>query len=92
MDHVSLHPIDCPYESFRQYSRTGNDFVPQDLESRDPEKRNKAVGTVKRLFKEVVEVSNSNLIRNVNTLISTLPPDNENDITWIGKTKKKDRV
>ena len=46
MDHVSLHPIDCPYESFR-HTKTGDDFVPQDLESRDLEKRNKAVGIVK---------------------------------------------
>ena len=88
MDHVSLHPIDCPYESFRQYSKTGDDFVSQDFELRDLEKRNKVVGIVQRLFKEAVEVSNSNLIRNVNNLILKLPPEYENGITWIGKTKK----
>ena len=81
MDHVSLHPIACPYESFRQHSKTWDDFVPQNLKSRDLEKRNKVVGIVQRLYEEAVEVSNSNLIRNADNLISTLLPDSENDIT-----------
>ena len=46
MDNVSLHPIDCLYEDFRQYSSTGEDFMPLDLESRDLKKRNKAIEIV----------------------------------------------
>ena len=74
MDHVSLHPIDCPYEDFRQYLKTGEDFMPQDLESRDLEKRSKAVQVLQKIFKDGVEVSGANIIRNSNNLLTTLPP------------------
>ena len=29
MKNVSLHPIDCIYENFKQYSSSGDEFVPQ---------------------------------------------------------------
>ena len=53
-DHVSLHPIDCPYENFRQYSKTGEDFMPQDLELRDLVARQLKLSVEKQL-KNVVE-------------------------------------
>ena len=74
MDHVSLHQIDCPYENFRQYLKTGEDFMPQDLESRDLEKLSKAVQVLQKIFKDGVEVSGANIIRNANNLLTTLPP------------------
>ena len=48
---VSLHPIDCIYEDFRQYSKTGEDFMPIDLESRDIEKRTKAAEIVRKFLR-----------------------------------------
>ena len=30
MTNVSLHPIDCLYENFKQYSNSDDDFIPQD--------------------------------------------------------------
>ena len=90
MGHVSLHPIDCPNENFRQYSKMGEDFMPQDLESRDLEKRSKAVQIVQKFFKNAVEVSNTNIIRNVNNLLTTLLPDNNKDISWVGATKQRE--
>ena len=89
MGHVSLHPSDCPYEDFRHYSKTGEDFMPQDLQSRDPEKRIKVVEIVQKIFKDAVEVSNTNIIRNANNLLTTLPPDSYKDIVWIGTTKQR---
>ena len=88
-DHVSLHPIDCPYENFRQYSKTGEVFMPKDLESGDLEKRIKAVEIVQKFFKYAVEVFSANIIRNVNNLLATLLPDSHKDIAWIGTTKQK---
>ena len=48
---VSLHPIDCIYEDFRQYSKTGEYFMPMDLESRDIEKRTKADEIVRKFLR-----------------------------------------
>ena len=89
MDHISLHPIACPYENLRQYSKAGKDFTPQDLESRDQEKRSKAVQIVQKVFKDAVEMSNANIIRNANNLLTTLPPYSDNDISWVGTTKQR---
>ena len=57
-----MHPIDCPYEDFRWYLETGEDFIPIDLESRDLEKRTTAMETVRIFFKDAIEASSSNII------------------------------
>ena len=84
-----MQPIGCPYEAFKQYSKNGKDFVPSDLELRDLEKRQNRAETVRRFFKDVVEVSNSNIVRNANNLLMDLPRDNDKKITWIGTTKQR---
>ena len=81
MEHISLHPIDCLYENFRQYLKTVEDFMPQDLESRDLEKYSKAVQVLQKFFEDVVEVSNANIIRNANNLLMTLPPNSDKNIS-----------
>ena len=88
-ENVSLHPIDCPYEASKQYSKNGKDFVSSGLESRDLEKRGNAAETVRRFFKDAVEVSNSNIVRNANNLLMDLPRDDDKNITWVGTTKKR---
>ena len=64
--------------------------MPQDLESRDLEKRSKAVQVLLKNFKDAVDVSNANIIRNANNLLTTLSPDSDEDISWIGATKQKE--
>ena len=59
------------------------------LESRDLEKRGNAAETVRRFFKDAVEVSNSNIVRNANNLLMDLPRDDDKNITWVGTTKKR---
>lgn len=83
-----MHPIDCPYEDFRWYLETGEDFIPIDLESRDLEKRTTAMETVRIFFKDAIEASSSNIMRNTNNLLMTLQHD-DNDITWIVTTKQR---
>ena len=48
---VSLHPIGCLYEDFRQYSETG-----EDLESKDLEKRTKAAEIVRNFFQDATDM------------------------------------
>ena len=59
-----------------------------DLELRDIEKRENAAETIQRFFKDTVEVSNSNIVRNANNLLTDLPRNNDKNITWIGTTKQ----
>ena len=67
---VQLHPINCLYEDFTGFSPKGKYFKPQDLDSRNLEKRGPAKEVVLDFFREAIEVSNSNLRRNVNTLLA----------------------
>ena len=63
MKNVSLHPIDCLHKNFKQYSSSGDEFMPQDLNSADPQKRAIATEIVLNSFKDAVNVSNANLVR-----------------------------
>ena len=63
---------------------------PQDLDSNDPEKRCVAREVVVNFFKEAIEVSNSNLIRNANTLL--LKGDTKLQMILIGSTKPSART
>ena len=89
---VSLHPIDCHYEDFQKYSPTCRDFRPQDLDSSNLERR-LAAKEIVNFFKDAVQVSNSNLVRNANTLLTSgnakINPDQE--IWWIGKSRKREQ-
>ena len=51
MNNVSLHPIDCLYENFKQYSSSSDDFIPQDLDSRDQKKWSVAVEILRNFLK-----------------------------------------
>ena len=68
-DHVQLHLIDYLYDDFVKYSPKQESFQPQDLDSSDHEKRKIAKEIVLNFFKHTVEVSNSNLMRNMKTLL-----------------------
>ena len=58
------------------------DFMPVDLGSRNLE-------FVQRFFKEAVEFSHSNIVRNANNLLMALPHDNVKNIAWLGAVKQR---
>ena len=90
---LSLHPIDCRHEDFTKYSVTGRDFYLQDLDSPDMEKRLAAREIVVNLFKDAARVSNSNLVRNANTLLTSgnAKIDPHEQISCTGKSGKREQ-
>ena len=91
---LSLHPIDCRYEDFKNYSRNQTDFTPQDLESPDLNKRLAAREIVVNFFKDAAQLSNLNLLRNAaNTLLLTggAKINAGGVINWIGKSQTLDQ-
>ena len=78
VDNVQLHPIDIGYNEFAiKYS-----FSPSDLDSKNAAKSLEAREVMEKFFKDDVEISNANLIRNSRALIATAKVDTENFI-WI---------
>ena len=70
LNNVSLTPIDCIYESFKQYSPKGKYFNSSDLNlPSDNEKHLIAADTMYNFFKHAVEISNANLIRNADHIL-----------------------
>ena len=67
---VNLHPIECPYDDFVNYSTKDHSFLPYHLESRNTTERKVAREMVQNFLKHVAEMSNSNLIRNANSLMT----------------------
>ena len=61
-NNVHLHPIDCVYEDFSDYSLMRKTFYLQHLDSRLTEEREAAKEIVFSNFKHMAEFSNSNLI------------------------------
>ena len=66
---VQLHPVACRYEDFNKYSSKNAPFLPQDLDLHNPDKRLAAKEIVINFFKDLVDITNPNLVRNVNTLL-----------------------
>ena len=90
-ENVQLHSIDCLYDDFVKYLPKNEPFSPQDLDSNDPEKRCIAREVVVNFFKEAIEVPNSNLIRNANTLLLKEDTRIADDFNWINQNKCKDK-
>ena len=90
---VSLHPIDCQYEDFKKYSQDKTDFRPQGLDLPDLNKRLAAKEIVVNVFKDAARVSDSNLVRNANTLLMTGDTKVNADgvINWTGKSQRLDQ-
>ena len=66
----NLHPIDCSYDDFGNYSTKNQSFLPHHLDSRNTTEREAAREIVGNFLKHVAEMSNSNLIRNANCLMA----------------------
>ena len=90
---VTLHPVDCRYEDFQKYSPTTRDFRLQDLDLSDLERRLAAKEIVINFFKDAVQVSNSNLVRNTNTLLTSANAkiNLDQEISWIAKSRKREQ-
>ena len=79
INNVQLHPIDIDYNEFAtKNSSEKKDFNPSDLDSKNQGKRLEAREVLKNFFKDAVEISNTNLIRNSRALMATARVDNEN--------------
>ena len=93
MDSCPFIKIDCRYEDFQKYSTQSREFRPQDLDSSDLERRLAAKEIIINFSKDAVQVSNSNLVQNANTLLTSgntkTNPDQE--LSWIGKSRKREQ-
>ena len=83
MGSVNLYPIDMPYNSFEVNENVN--FDPSKLDYENPNKAKMTEAVVKAL-KKVVDISNSNLVKNADGLLSKRPV--YNDIEWIRPQKK----
>ena len=90
-ENVSLHPIDCPYIDclMKLSNNIQNQRRVCALTLRDLEKCENAAETIWRFLKDAVEVSNSNIVRNVNNLLTDLTHNNNKNITWVGTMKQR---
>ena len=90
-ENVQLHLIDCLYDDFVKYSPKQESFQPQTLDSSDHEKRKVVKETVLNFFEHAVEVSNSNLMRNMKTLLLKGETKVSDEFSLLGDEKKVKR-
>ena len=93
-NNVHLHSIDCAYEGLSNYSLKNKTFYPQHLDPRFPEEWEAAKEIVLSDFRHIAEISNSNLIRNANSLIAKneIKIDPEVELNWIGETDPQNQT
>ena len=84
MGSVNLSPIDINENSFETENNIS--FDPSKLDIYCPEKQVMSEAVVKML-KKITDLSNSNLLRNANSLLSKILPDV--NVEWVGKMKKR---
>ena len=83
---VNLLPIEIAKSSFETEDTIS--FDPSKLNTFCPEKKVMTEADVK-ILEKTTDLSNSNLIRNANGLLSKKRTSEDNSIEWIGKRKKK---
>ena len=86
LSNVSVHAVDCLYDDFQKVSSLNSPFVPSDLDTAVA-KRKITREIVVNFLNNAVEVSNANLIRNANHLLSGM--EVEPNIEWVGKDKER---
>ena len=79
------------HDDFTKYSLKGNPFRPQDLDSKDPKKRAPAREIVAYFFKDAIQISNSNLKWNANTLLAKGEAQILSDFAWIDERNYQDK-
>ena len=93
MGKVSLTPTDCLRENFKDYLPSKKYFNTAGLNALNREdlnalNREDAIKTLYAFFKKMIEVSNFNLLRNVDFLVRSTGLNYQN-IRWIGQTQKR---
>ena len=88
LEKISLTPVDCVYESFKDYSTSQNDFNPVDLNATNSD-REDAVKTMYIFFNKMIEASNAYLICNVDYLVRKSTELNYANPKWIGSAQKR---
>ena len=83
MGSVNLLPIDIPEETFEV---DGIPFDPSKLDYDNPDKE-KMTQAVVKMLKKVVDLSNANIVKNVDGLLAKKTVEQE--VEWIGKDKKR---
>ena len=83
----NLNPVDYQYKSFKHFSLENNFFFPYHLDLKNDERRNVVAESMYNFFKGIVEVSNSNFIRNVNHLLAMLSKTND-EIVCVGENNR----
>ena len=84
---VQLHPIDCSYEKFSEFSSKQSAFFPHHLESSDQKEHEIAREIVINFMKHTVSVSN--LKRNASVLLSNGNVSDEDKIRGMEVECKK---
>ena len=84
MSSINLTPIEVPENTFEVEGNVRFDPSELDYECKENEKITKAVV---KMLKKIIDISNSNLIKNADGLVSTRSVDEE--VEWIGKDKKR---
>ena len=79
---ISLFSEDIRYGNFRKMALSGPHFIPADLEI-SGENRKIAREIVVEVMKKIAKISNSNLIRYADHLLSKT--DIESVVLWVGK-------
>ena len=79
---VNLHPIGCPYDDFVNYLTKNHLFLPHHLDSRNTTEREAAREIVQNFLKHVAILSNSNLIRNANSLVAKNEPKIDTEVEF----------
>ena len=82
---VNLHPIDCPYDDFVNYSTKIHSLLPHYLDSGNTDEKEAAREIVQNFLKHVAEISNLNLIQNANSLMAKneVKTDTGVDFSWV---------
>ena len=88
-DNVQLHPIDCDYEEFNQFSSKKVPFQPHHVESNNPKERETAREIVVNFMKHIVKISNAHLVRNANCLV--INGSVGNDVKIVGMEVESDK-
>ena len=77
---VNIHPTDISEKKF------GENFNPPKLDCNNSEKP-KGTESVVNMLKKIVQLSNSNIVKNKDALLNKM--SSEIEIEWLGKTKKR---
>ena len=82
MGPINLLPIDIPEKTFEVEDNV--QFDPSKLDYECPEKE-KITGAVVKMLKKITDISNANLVKNTDGLLSKLNVNEE--VEWVGKAK-----